>query len=124
MPELPEVLQRLRSEWRLDFARVRRVVVSLTEGATVGELVAASGLSRRDVETVVGRLGDVVVAEGDRFRWPASTSLLSSSDAAPAVSALGARMAELAAALPASLWRLDHVPATPDTMARRALYLA
>ena len=33
-------------------------------------------------------------------------------------------MAKLAAGLPPSRWRLDHVPATPETMARRALYLA
>ena len=33
-------------------------------------------------------------------------------------------MARLAAGLPPSRWRLDHVPATPETMARRALYLA
>ncbi|HEV7688325.1 MAG TPA: bis-aminopropyl spermidine synthase family protein, partial [Acidimicrobiia bacterium] len=38
--------------------------------------------------------------------------------------ALVARMAGLAAGLPPSRWRLDHVPATAETMARRALYLA
>jgi hypothetical protein len=121
MPELPEVLDSLHREWRLDFTRVRRVVARLAEGATVSELVAASGLSRRDVEAVVGRLGDAVVADGDRHRLPASTS---PGDAAPSGAELEARMAKLAAALPASRWRLDHVPATPETMARRALYLA
>src|SRR5439155_27095118 len=38
--------------------------------------------------------------------------------------ALAERMAEVASGLPPSRWRLDHVPATPETMARRALYLA
>ncbi len=33
-------------------------------------------------------------------------------------------MTELAAGLPPSLWRWDHVPATPETMARRAMYVA
>src|SRR5207244_4883060 len=38
--------------------------------------------------------------------------------------ALAERMAGLAAGLPPARWRLDHVPATPDTMARRARHLA
>src|SRR5689334_197387 len=122
MSELPEVLHGLRQEWRLDFGRVRRVVAGLSRGATVSELVAASGLPRRDVETVVGSLGDAVVADQDRLRlsvgFPASTA-----EARPGVAALEAHMAELAAGLPPSRWRLDHVPATPETMARRALYL-
>ncbi|HYT38118.1 MAG TPA: bis-aminopropyl spermidine synthase family protein, partial [Acidimicrobiia bacterium] len=37
---------------------------------------------------------------------------------------LAGRMADLAAGLPPSRWRLDHVPATPETMARRAVYFA
>jgi hypothetical protein len=42
----------------------------------------------------------------------------------PAEAELAERMAPLAARLPPSRWRLDHVPATAETMARRALYLA
>jgi hypothetical protein len=116
MSDTDEVVARLRSEWSLDFRRVRRVLAGLTDGRTVGELVAGSGLPRRDVEAIVAAVdgrGPVV------DMGPGSTP-----DAAPDEAVLTALMAEAAAGLPPSRWRLDHVPATADTMARRALYLA
>jgi len=115
MPDLADDIARLRSEWSLDFARVRRVLVGFADGAPVSELVAASGLPRRDVESITAGL--------DR-----RSSVAYVRDAGTHVGldgpALEARMAELAAGLPPSRWRLDHVPATAQTMARRALYLA
>jgi hypothetical protein len=107
---MPDI-SRLRSEWGLDFARVRRVLAGFADGESVSELVASSGLPRRDVESV---LDGIDVADLGDMKAPSTTG-----DAE-----LEARMIDLAAELPPSRWRLDHVPATPGTMARRALYLA
>src|SRR5687767_2757294 len=103
----------LQREWSLDFTRVRRVLVALAYGATVGQLVAKSGLPRRDVEAVLGQLGELVKTEGDRHHLPGD-ALVHPGPPDGALSAgppLVDRMAELAAGLPPSRWRLDHVPA-------------
>ena len=117
MSDLEDRVDRLRAEWGLDLVRVRQVLAALAASEDVGELVAASGLPRRDVESILAELpsdrsGLAAVAEG-ATRHPA-----------PDEATLTARMAELAGGLPPSRWRLDHVPATADTMARRARYLA
>jgi hypothetical protein len=121
MPELPQAVAGLRRAWGLDFARVRRVLARLADVATLGQLVSASGLSRRDVEFVLHALEPFIEADDGHYRLPDFESSIS---AAPDPSSLRDRMAALAAGLPPSLWRLDHVPATAETMARRALYLA
>jgi hypothetical protein len=115
MPDVANDIARLRSEWSLDFARVRRVLAGFAEGASVSELVAASGLPRRDVESITAGL--------DRR---SSVGYLRNGGTQVGLDgpALEARMAELAAGLPPSRWRLDHVPATAQTMAQRALHFA
>jgi hypothetical protein len=121
MPDLPQALATLRTEWGLDFNRVRLALAALVGGGSISQLVAASGLPRRDVESILQNLAPWLKTDGDRHHLPGLGPL----DTAPADEpALAARMAELAAGLPPSRWRLDHVPATPDTMAKRALYLA
>ncbi|HEV3364697.1 MAG TPA: bis-aminopropyl spermidine synthase family protein [Acidimicrobiia bacterium] len=121
MPELPQAVAGLRREWGLDFTRVRRVLTRLADGATLSQLVSASGLPRREVESVLHALGPFMKTDNGRYRLPDFESL---SSAAPDRASLTDRMAALAAGLPPSRWRLDHVPATADTMARRASYLA
>jgi hypothetical protein len=116
MPDAADAIARLRAEWSLDFARVRRVLAGLAAGATVSELVAASGLPRREVETIVAGV--------DLRSLVADVRDQGTQDPRPDETTLTKQMAELAAGLPPSRWRLDHVPATPETMARRALYLA
>jgi len=115
MPDVADDIARLRSEWSLDFARVRRVLAAFADDGSVSEMVAASGLPRRDVEAVIAGLDQRSAVAYVR-------------DGGTQVGLDGpeleARMAELAAGLPPSRWRLDHVPATAQTMARRALYLA
>ncbi|MCA1846038.1 MAG: bis-aminopropyl spermidine synthase family protein [Actinobacteria bacterium] len=121
MPELSEKLDALRREWGLDFARVRCVLAALSGGATVSELVATSGLPRRDVESVVEALGGMLVGDAERLRLPTAVPL---QPQPMSQVALTARMTKVAAGLPPSRWRLDHVPAIPETMAQRALHLA
>jgi hypothetical protein len=116
MSDAADVIARLRAEWSLDFARVRRVLTPLAAGAPLSELVAASGLPRRDVEAILAAVPPDLrssVADGRDGGTPVLDE-----------AGLATRMAELAAGLPPSRWRLDHVPATPGTMARRAVYLA
>ena len=113
-------MSKLRRDWGLDFARVRRVLAALTGGAALGELVAASGLPRRDVESILRDLSPLLTTDGDRHFLP-SLDLAAPSPVGEAT--LTALMTELAAGLPPARWRLDHVPATPETIARRALYL-
>jgi branched-chain polyamine synthase A-like protein len=122
MSDLSETVLNLRREWALDFARVRHILTELTGGATLSQLVAASRLPRRDVESVLHALAPFLETDGDRHRAPELGAL---GQVGPADEAsLVARMTELAAGLPPSRWRLDHVPATPETMVRRALHLA
>ena len=115
MPHVADDIARLRSEWSLDFTRVRRVLAGLADGASVSELVAASGLPRRDVETIIAG-----------FDQRSSVADVRDGETQVAIDGpeLEVRMANLAAKLPPSRWRLDHVPATSGTMARRAMYLA
>ena len=117
------VIAALQRQWGLDFGRVREALAGLAEGGTVGQLVARSGLPRRDVEALLGQLGALVKTHGDRHHLPGGHP-----GEPPAATPAGGpplveRMAELAAGLPPSRWRFDHVPATPETMARRAGYL-
>jgi branched-chain polyamine synthase A-like protein len=134
MPELSQAIVNLRREWGLDFARVRGVLAGLAGEATLSQLVAASGLPRREVESVLHALAPFTKTDGDRYHVPDLGTLDRRSfvadvgDRGTPVSVGGAdlevRMTELAAGLPPARWRLDHVPATPETMARRALHLA
>ncbi|HVW33194.1 MAG TPA: bis-aminopropyl spermidine synthase family protein [Acidimicrobiia bacterium] len=111
MTDPAAIVAALRAEWSLDFRRVRRVLAASAAGASLGEAVAASGLARRDVEAVLAAVSAPIPPE------------LSAEPVLPDGPALAARMAGLAERLPPARWRLDHVPATAETMARRALYL-
>jgi hypothetical protein len=127
MPELSQTVATLRADWGLDFARVRRALAALSHWATLSGLVGASGLPRRDVEAILRDLAPFVKTDGDQHHLPGLDVVVGPAgtvDASTDESALTARMAALAGGLPPSRWRLDHVPATPATMARRALHLA
>jgi len=121
MPDLSQTVLDLQHDWGLDFARVRRVLAALTVGGTITQFVSDSGLPRRDVESILHTLHPYLMGDGESHALPAFTLPKTPH---PDEGTLTERMAELAAGLPPSRWRLDHVPATPQTMARRALYLA
>ena len=121
MPELSQTVLDLRQEWGLDFRRVRRVLTELPAGGTLTDFVSASGLPRRDVEAILQVLSPHLIEDGDQHALP---GLKLPKTSQPDETTLTEQMAELARDLPPSRWRLDHVPATAQTMARRALYLA
>jgi Branched-chain polyamine synthase A C-terminal domain len=120
---------------------VRQAVARLTERPWApADLVAATGLPRREVEALLRALGDdlaeaggaaairpeLVPAYRDRFGYrqlhrtalddPLARLLADRGD-------LRDRIAHLVAGAPPPLRDLDHVPATPETVARRALWL-
>ena len=123
MSDVTDAVGRLRMQWGLDFVRVRRVLTRLAGRATMGDLVATSGLPRRDVEAVLGELAPFLEADGDHHRL-SGPDLGALDRSGTDNGTLVERMVELAAGLPPARWRLDHVPATAETMARRGLYLA
>ena len=121
MPDLSQTLLDLRREWGLDSRRVTRLLTELAAESTLTGLVSASGLSRRDVQSILRTLSPFVEVDGEHYALPA---LKSPETSLPDEGTLAGQMAELARDLPPSRWQFDHVPATPQTMAHRALYLA
>lgn len=133
MPEgLVDRLDEVRDSWGIDFPAARAVLVALATGSpvTVAGLVAGAGLPRRRVEGILRALDRWTEADDDRLELtpPAAAGLgnwlgATAADPLPEPE-LVARMGTFAAGLAPSRRRLDHVPATAETMARRALFLA
>ena len=128
---LGEALAALRADWGIDFRRLLPVVSGLAAGpwATLTALVEESGATRRAVESVIAALEPGLERNGDRLRLRREAC----GEVAAFVDRVGPpaggedlpeRLEALAAGLPPSVWRLDHVPATPATMAARARFLA
>lgn len=129
----------------VDGRRARRVIAALTEGPRTREtLVHGSALSRRGVEAVLRALdgdleGDLdeagagarirpgrVAAYRERFGYAQLARTEPRDPLAErleAWSGLVEEMGRLIAAAPAPRAALDHVPATAETVVRRALWL-
>ncbi|GGM32779.1 methyltransferase [Longimycelium tulufanense] len=120
--------------------RLLHVVALLTEGwHPLADLIRRTALPRRTVEELLTVAGDDVDCRGDRwrlvpdrvaeYRGRFDLDRLPES-IAPGAAELAGHAAELAqlradiAAVPPSLPALDHVPATPESVLRRALWLA
>lgn len=120
---------------------VRQAIALLTEGNhTLDSLIIATGLPHRTADALLNALGEDLDRRGDvlavaaerrsayreRFGYeqlrrtafpdPIGERLASNSS-------LVAELRRLVAAAPRPLRALDHVPATPETVARRALWL-
>lgn len=129
-------------EEKRPFSRpVQLVVQALLGGpATIAELVAASGAPRRQVEQLLAALAPDLVRDGDRYVLPARLqSEYAEAFGLPQLAervlddVVGGRLAAradlvafvagLAGSRPRPERNLDHVAATPETVARRALWL-
>jgi Branched-chain polyamine synthase A C-terminal domain len=119
---MADVVAEMRREWGLDFRGVQRVLSALADGGSVGEVVRRAGVDRHDVEDVLRRVRRWVRRDGERYvlteAWAPDRGSGLAGDALVAV------MAEVAAGLPRGVAALDHVSATPATMAARAEYFA
>lgn len=124
--DLAEALAGLRTEWGIDFPRARAVLSRLGGGrwSTLSEVVEDAGVPRRDVEGILRHLEPWLEHDGELLRLDPFVELEVKEARLEAEGEIVDRLAGFAAGLPPSLWRLDHVPATPLTMASRALHLA
>ncbi|GAB4084976.1 hypothetical protein GCM10028784_16060 [Myceligenerans cantabricum] len=118
----------------------REALAMLVDGATLADLVRVTALPRRLVEQVVAALGADLLAEDDvlrirpestaDYRELAGTAQLAATglglpgdDRLPAAAGLLRDMEQIVAAAPRPRRALDHVPATPETAVRRALWM-
>lgn len=128
--ELAAVLAEFRESAGLDFRQVELVLARLSgpDPVDLSGLVRGTAVPRGTVEQLLRRLDPWLRRDGALLRLEAPPPVppparVDVTSAVPVDPALVATMRELAAALPPSLRRLDHVPATPETMAARAAYL-
>ncbi len=142
---LAEAVAEIRAEQRLDFRAAERVIARLSApGATLPDLVRYAAVARRDVEAILRRLAPWLDRDGDHSHSHSDSSsrdrdsdtnrsdryvLTASAPELPARpaqerQALTEAMTEISARLPPPVWSLDHISATPDTMAARAAYLS
>lgn len=140
-PDPVSAVAELVARHRPDSRRIRHLLALLTgEPMNLAALVQRSALPRRTVESVLAALGGDLSRSGDHVRIaPAQVpayrqrfgyeQLLRTEPADPLAARLSEAaaivktMTELIAEAPPARTDLDHVPATPETAARRALWL-
>ena len=134
-------LAELVARQRPDSRRLRHLVALLTgEPLEVAALVQRSGLPRPTVESVLSAVAGDLLRDGDKvliratqvpaYRQRFGYDQLASTELADplagrlaAAAAITASMTALIAGAPRARSDLDHVPATPETTLRRALWL-
>lgn len=131
MTQARQQVQAHLDELSVTSRRHRGLLRRLREPATIADLVDATALSRRAVETLLrlaapdlDRVGDTyrLVADGyDGLALPDGAPLAWTGREDPD---LAERLAPLIAAAPPPVTHLDHVPATPASVARRATWMA
>lgn len=132
-PQIPvdEAFGALRQHFGVGVAALRPLFGQLAQAGphSLGDLVEACGLAREQVLDALRLLG--VPVEGDQVDVGAGlATALAGAAVAPVLAPtagggdLLATIAEVAAGLPPSLWDLDHVPATAETIVARARHLA
>lgn len=136
---MERVAERLAAEG-VRALRLRRVLALLADGwCSLDELVRRPAVERRTVEELLAAAGDDLEHRGERWRLapgvvPAYRERFALDALPTPVDPLAeavARHAELLArieadiaAVPPPLPAMDHVPATPESVLRRALWLA
>ncbi|MCG2801178.1 MAG: bis-aminopropyl spermidine synthase family protein [Cellulomonas sp.] len=131
MTQARQQLQAHLDELSVTSRRHRGVLRLLREPATIADLVDATALSRRAIETLLRLAGPDLDRVGDTYRLVAAGyDELALPDDAPLAwtgredPALADRLLPLIAAAPPPVKHLDHVPATPASVARRATWMA
>ena len=135
------VLAELLARHRPDSRRLRHLVALLTEQPLdAASLVQHSGLPRQTVESVLSAVAGDLLRDGDKalirasqvpaYRQRFGYDQLARTELADPLAgrlaeaaAITASMTALIAGAPRARTDLDHVPATPETAVRRALWL-
>lgn len=135
-----EAVRELRAEFGIDAGRIDQIGRLLAGGEfrSVEEVVSLTGTSRRTVEAVVRALEPVLESSGDGKRIAKAhvdeyAAVFGArepfgvrdpwTESARRDPAAIAAMAELIAAAPPPVQALDHVPATAETVVKRARFM-
>ena len=133
-PTIESALDQLRRQWGIDLPRAHAVVALLasTKPVPMAELVVKTGLSRSSIEAIVQCLRPFVqelssgfIIEGSHHG--AVSRVLKAAQPSPLTraneSAVLSKLKQVLADRPPPIWQLDHVPATVETVWRRATYM-
>ena len=133
-PTVESALDQLRRQWGIDLKRAHAAVALLvsTEPVPIADLVAKTGLSRSSIEGIVQSLRPFVqvlpagyIIEERHHR--AVSGALGAARPSPLTrvdeSAILSKLETVLADRPPPIWQLDHVPATVETVWRRATYM-
>ena len=133
-PTIESALDQLRRQWGIDLKRAHAVVALLasTKPVPVADLVVKTGLSRSSIEGIVQCLrpfaqehpAGFIIEESHRS---AVSGILRAAQPSPLTraneSAILSKLDKALADRPPPIWQLDHVPATVETVWRRATYM-
>ena len=141
--DLKSFATELAAAWGPDLLRIRRLVCILADGDwhTLSQLIQTSTISHRTAREILHRLEPWLERNGARWRVRGDAvdtlaSIFACASlrddygvdtfdlAASSCPAVVNSMADILNQLPPSLPHLDHVPVTPLTAAKRALYLS
>ncbi|MCY3620375.1 MAG: bis-aminopropyl spermidine synthase family protein [Gammaproteobacteria bacterium] len=131
---IESALDGLRRQWGIDLRRAHAVVGLLvsTRPVPMADLVLKTGLSHRSIKEIVQTLGPFVeeLPAGfvmDREHHRAVSEVLAAARPSPLTavdkSAMLSKLGKVLADRPSPIWQLDHVPATTETLWRRAAYM-
>lgn len=131
---IESALDELRRQWGIDLRRVHAVVALLvsTKPVPTADLVLKSGLSHRSIKGVVQTLRPFVqeLSAGfimEREHHSAVSEVLAAARPSPLTavnkSAMLSELGKVLADRPSPIWQYDHVPATTETLLRRAAYM-
>ena len=133
-PTIESALDQLRRQWGIDLPRAHAVVALLasTRPVPMADLVVKTGLSRGSIEEIVQNLRPFVqeLRAGfliERSHHRAVSGALRAVESSPPTpvseSAILSKLKKVLADRPPPVWQLDHVPATVETVLRRATYM-
>ena len=133
-PTIESALDQLRGEWGIDLLRAHAAVALLASDKPVpmADLVVKTGLSRSSIEGIVQSLRPFVqeLSAGfiiEKSHRGAVSGILRTAQPSPLTevneTAILSKLDEVLADRPPPIWQLDHVPATVETVWRRATYM-
>lgn len=133
-PAIESAFAELRRQWGIDLKRAHTVVALLVSSKPVSmaDLVVKTGLSRSSIKGIAQTLHPFVkeLSAGftmERGHHGAVSEVLGAARPSPLTavnqSEILSKLSEALSDRPSPTWQLDHVPATTETVWRRATYM-